>query len=305
MATALDRETRKPLAVVTGASSGIGLELAKQLASHGYDLMLAANESSLDDAAQAVEAAGGTVAGRVQADLATFDGVERLAGQIDSLGRPVDVLALNAGVGLGGSFIDDRLEDQLHLVQLDVVSTVHLAKRVVPDMVTRGSGRVLITASIAAITPTPFETVYGPSKAFVKSFAESLHNELKDTGVTVTAFMPGPTETNFFHRAGMDDTKIGAGSKDDPSDVARQAIDAMLAGTNHAVVGTLKTKAQAVAMESVLPRNRRRRIFTGIGLRPAPHGSELPPGTMKTRACLNSMPWSNVATAALFRRQTP
>lgn len=244
----------KPFAVVTGASSGIGLELARQFAGRNYDLLLAANSSSLDVAVGAVESAGGAVVDRVNADLATYDGVEQLYARIKSTGRPVDAIALNAGVGLGGNFVHDvRLEDALRLIQLDVVAVVHLAKRVLPDMVARGSGRVLIAASIAAITPTPFEAVYGPSKAFVKAFAEALHNELKDTGVTVTAFMPGPTETDFFRRAGMADTKIGAGPKDDPADVARQAVEAMLAGTNHAVVGSLKTKAQAAAMENVLP----------------------------------------------------
>jgi short-subunit dehydrogenase len=250
----------KPFAVVTGASSGIGLELARQLAERGYDLMLASNQTSLDDAARAVESAGGAVVSRVHSDLATPQGVEHVYDHIRSIGRAVDVIALNAGVGMGGGFLDAKLDDLLRLIQLDAVSVVHLAKRIVPDMVARGSGHVLITASIAAITPTPYETVYGPSKAFVKSFAETLREELKDRGVTVTAFMPGPTETNFFRRAGMADTKLGAGPKDDPADVARQAIDAMLSGADRKVTGSLKVKAQAAAMETILPEKTKARL---------------------------------------------
>ena len=244
-----------PFAVVTGASSGIGLALAAELAGRGHDLLLASNTGDLTAAAAAVSAAGGAVVDRVRADLATYDGVERLAGQIAAAGRPVDVLCLNAGVGLGGGFLRGELADMLHLIQLDVISVVHLAKRVVPGMVARGRGRVLVTASITAATP--FETVYGPSKAFVKSFAETLYAELKDAGVTATAFMPGPTETGFFHRAGMDDTTLGASPTDDPADVARQAVDAMLAGKGHAVVGSPKTKGQAAATEAVLPERAR------------------------------------------------
>ena len=241
-------------AVVTGASTGIGFELAKQLAERGYDVLIAANTGNLEAAAIAVEGAGASVVAKVNADLATYEGVEKLYAAIREAGRPVDALVLNAAVGMSGRFVEDaHLDDVLRLIQLDVVSVVHLAKRVLPDMVSRGSGRVLIAASIAAITPTPFEGVYGPSKAFVKSFAETLHSELKETGVTVTAFMPGPTETNFFHRAGLDDTKLGVGKKDSAADVARQAIDAMLAGKNHAVVGSLKTKVEAALLESVLP----------------------------------------------------
>jgi short-subunit dehydrogenase len=114
-------------------------------------------------------------------------------------------------------------------------------------MVARRQGRVLITSSIAGTMPAPFEAVYGASKAFLKSFAEGIREELKDTGVTVTALMPGATETEFFHRAGMDDTKIGVSEKDDPADVAREGYEALMAGKDHVVAGSFKNKVQAAA----------------------------------------------------------
>jgi len=165
----------------------------------------------------------------------------------------VDAIAINAGVGVGGDFARDTdLRDELNLINLNVVSTVHLAKRVVKDMVARGSGRILFTSSIAALMPGSFEAVYAASKAFVQSFAEAIRNELKDTGVTVTALQPGPTETNFFHRADMEDTRAGASKKDDPADVAKQGFDALMAGKDHVIAGSIMTKLQG-AMAKVLP----------------------------------------------------
>lgn len=241
----------RPLAVVTGASSGIGYELAKQFAQNGFDLVVTATGSSIDKAAQAFEELGALVE-TVQADLATYDGVETLYSQIQATGRPVEAIAINAGVGVGGKFTETDLKDELNLINLNVVSSVHLAKRVVKDMVERGKGRILFTSSIAALMPGPFEAVYAASKAFVHSFSEGLRNELKDTGVTVTALMPGPTDTNFFHRAGMDDTKAGAGQKDDPALVAKQGFEALMAGKDDLIAGSLKTKLQGT-VSRVLP----------------------------------------------------
>jgi len=242
----------KPLAVVTGASSGIGYELAKQFAEHGYDLVVAAGGPEIREAAQAFTALG-VNAMPVQADLATYDGVETLYAAIKAGGRPIDAIAINAGVGVGGDFTHETdLQDELNLINLNVVSTVHLAKRVLKDMVARGSGRVLFTSSIAALMPGTFEAVYAASKGFVQSFAEAIRNEVKDTGVTITALQPGPTDTNFFHRAGMDDTKVGASKKDDPAEVARQGFDALMAGKDHIIAGSLMTKMQGV-MGKALP----------------------------------------------------
>jgi len=240
--------TERPFAVVTGASSGIGYELAKQFAQHGYDLMIAAEDRAIEQAGASLRRDGAASVQPVQVDLATFEGVEQLSAAIAATGRPVDAVAINAGRGAGGDFVRGTdLRDELNIIDLNVTSTVHLAKRVLPDMVQRGSGRVLFTSSIAATMPGSYQAVYNASKSFVQSFAEAVRNELKDTGVTVTALMPGPTDTNFFDRAEMTDTKVGAGDKDDPAKVAEQGFEALMSGKDHVVAGSLKNKVQAQA----------------------------------------------------------
>lgn len=240
-----------PLAVVTGASSGIGLELAKQFASHGFDVLIAAEDEGIADAAATLTETGTRVFSQ-QVDLATYEGVETLYQRIRSLERPVDAIAINAGVGVGGPFIKTSLEEELNLIALNVTSAVHLAKRIATDMVNRGEGRILFTSSIAAEMPAPFEAVYGASKAFLLSFAEALRNELRDTGVTVTALQPGATDTNFFRRAHMEDTKVGTAEKDSPADVARDGFDALMAGKDYVVAGSWKNKFQST-MAQILP----------------------------------------------------
>jgi short-subunit dehydrogenase len=229
-------ETR-PLAVVTGASSGIGYELAKQFAEHDFDLVLAAEDDAIHAAASELGAEA------VQVDLGTAAGVEELYARI--AGRPVDALALNAGIGAGGAFATDTdLAQELQIVDLNCRSTVHLAKLVLRDMAARDAGRILFTSSIASAMPGSFQAVYNASKSFVQSFALALRNELKDTHVTVTALMPGPTETEFFERADMLDTKVGSGDKDDPADVARDGFEALMAGKERVVSASMSTKAQ-------------------------------------------------------------
>jgi short-subunit dehydrogenase len=243
--------SKKPYAVVTGASSGIGYELAKVFAEEGHDLLVVAEDAEIERAAGELRALGAAVEA-MQADLATHEGVERLADRLEAAGRPIDAIALNAGVGVGGGFLDTDLQEELDLIALNVTGVVHLAKRVLPAMVARGEGKVLFTSSIAATMPGPFMAVYAASKAFVQSFAEALRNEVKDSGVTITSLQPGPTETHFFDRAHMEDTKVAQDPKDDPAVVARDGYDAMMAGKDHVVAGAMKNKLQ-VMMNRVTP----------------------------------------------------
>jgi short-subunit dehydrogenase len=241
----------RPFALVTGASSGIGLELARQFVRNGFDLMIAAENDGVRSAAGELgqeEGAAADVEG-VQVDLAMPEGVDELYRRARATGRPLDAVAINAGVGVGGDFArETSLESELNLIRLNVLSTVHLAKLVLGPMVARGQGRVLFTSSIAAIMPTPMEAVYGASKAFVLEFAASLRHELKDTGVSITALMPGPTNTNFFVRAGLDDKKVAEKAEEnDPADVARMGFEALMAGKERIVAGNLSVKAQAAA----------------------------------------------------------
>jgi uncharacterized protein len=233
----------KPFAVITGASSGIGLELAKQFAEHDHDLLLCAENEIPPNAIQASSVQ------TVRADLRTRAGVDTLYRAIIDSGRGVDALVLNAGVGQGGAFIDQDLVDILSIVDLNVTSTVHLARLVLPDMVRRGSGRVLVLSSIASLMPGSYQAVYNASKSFLQSFTQALQAELADTAVTLTTLMPGPTDTAFFERADMaDNTKIGqSSSKDDPAQVAAQGYRAMMAGKRRVVGGGMSTRAQYYA----------------------------------------------------------
>ncbi len=233
------------LAIVTGASSGIGYNLAKVFAENGYDLAIASAGERLDEAEQDFRALGVSVTA-VQADLATYEGVDEFWEAVEALGRPVDAAALNAGVGVGGLFNETSLDKEINLIRLNVEGTVHLAKHVVNHMVARGEGKILITASIAAEMIAPREAVYSASKAFDLSFAKSLRAELEGTGVTVTALQPGPVDTDFFHRADMDDTQVGQEGKKDnePYDVARQGFEALMKGEKHVYAADWKTKME-------------------------------------------------------------
>ncbi|HEX3593662.1 MAG TPA: SDR family NAD(P)-dependent oxidoreductase [Polyangiaceae bacterium] len=241
------------LASVTGASSGIGLELARQFAQHGFDLVIAAEDGAITTVGQELASRYSRSVDAVQVDLRSYEAVEDLYRRIQATGRPLEAIAINAGVGVGGDFTRETdLQKELALIELNVASTVHLAKRVLPDMVGRRAGRVLFTASIAGIMPTPLEAVYGASKAFVLEFAASLRSELEGTGVTVTALLPGPTDTNFFQRAGLGDKKVAEKARaNDPADVARMGFEALMAGKERVVAGNLEVKLQGAAARFV------------------------------------------------------
>jgi short-subunit dehydrogenase len=240
-----------PFAVITGASSGIGFELALLFAGDGFDLMLCAEDDALEAAALRCRTAGVEVQ-TFQTDLGSADGVQAFYEAVIATGRPVDAAVLNAGVGRGGAFADADLADLLEVVDLNVRSTVHLLRLLLPDLVAQDSGRVLVTSSIASTMPGAFQAVYNASKSFVQSLVEAVQNELKDTSVTLTSLMPGPTETNFFHRAGMDDTPMGQMKKDDAAAVAQQGYAALMSGKDRVVAASLGTKAQELAAK-VLP----------------------------------------------------
>lgn len=238
----------RPLAVVTGASSGIGYELAKQCAENGFDLLIAADEPAIGKAAEDFRALGVSVE-PVEVDLATTEGVDRLYAAAN--GRPIEALLANAGHGLGKGFLDQGFEEARHVVDTNITGTIYLIHKVGRDLRARGKGRILITGSIAGFIPGTYQAVYNGTKAFMDSFSFALRAELKDSGVTVTCLMPGATDTEFFARADMLDTKVGAGKKDDPADVAKVGFEAMMKGEGDVVSG-LKNKIQS-AVANVTP----------------------------------------------------
>jgi short-subunit dehydrogenase len=244
--------TSGELAVVTGASSGIGLALARIFAAHRYDLLVVADEPEINGVADELSATGVTVRA-VQADLRDFREVERTYQAISAEGRLPAAVAFNAGIGRAGRFVDADLQADLDIVDLNVRSTVHLAKLVLRDMADADTGRALFTSSIVAMMPGSHQTMYNASKSFIQSFAEGLHDEFRGTGVSVTALVPGPTDTAFFRRNSMHDTPLGRMPfKDDPAKTAEQGYDAMMRGQQKVVASSLVSKLTGAAAH-VLP----------------------------------------------------
>lgn len=255
----------RPLAIVTGASSGIGYELARCCAENGFDLLIAADRPQIELAAAQLRAPGVRV-DWVEADLATYDGVDELLAAID--GRPVDALLANAGHGLGKAFLDQDFAAIRHVIDTNVTGTLYLLQKVGRQMHARGEGRILITGSIAGFIPGSFQAAYNGTKAFMNSFSFALRNELADTNVTVTCLMPGVTDTDFFARADMLDTAVGRGPKDDPKVVAKVGFDAMMAGDGDVVAGWRNKVQSAVANvtpAAVLAEQHRRMAEPGSG----------------------------------------
>ena len=257
--------TRK-FAIVTGASTGIGLELARCCAKEGFDLLIAADEAEIEQAAASLRSHGTRVEA-VQADLATLEGVDKLYAAAN--GRPVDALLANAGHGLGHAFLDQEFSRARHVIDTNITGTVYLIHKVGNDMRRRNAGRILITGSIAGFTPGSFQAVYNGSKAFLNSFSFALREELRDSSVTVTCLMPGATETEFFERADMMDTAVGTAEKDDAAGVAKAGFEAMMKGEGDVVTG-FRNKIQS-SVANVLP----------AGMLARQHRKHAEPGTAK------------------------
>lgn len=242
----------RPLALVTGASSGIGLALAEQFARNGFDLVVVAEDDELESAAVELRGLGAAVS-PVRADLTVRAEVDKVVAAVRGSGRPLDAAALNAGVGVAGRFAETDLDAELGMVELNCASTVQLAKHVVRDMVARDQGRILFTSSVASQAPEPYQAVYAATKAFVQFLALGIREELSGTGVTVTALLPGPTETEFFDRADATDSRIGASSsKDDPAQVARQGFEGLMKGEASVFAGSVTSKLLG-RLSAVLP----------------------------------------------------
>jgi len=253
----------RPLAIVTGASTGIGYELARCCAEHGFDLLVAADEPEIERAAADFRALGVQVES-VQEDLATEEGVDALYAAVR--GRPVDALLANADRGLGRAFLDQDFAEVRRVVDTNITGTIDLIQKVGRDMRDLGRGRILITGSIAGFMPGSFQAVYNGTKSFLNSFSFALRNELKDSGVTVTCLMPGATETEFFERADMMDTKVGQDEKDDPADVAKSGFEAMMSGSGDVVTGwknKVQTTIANVTPSGVLAEQHRRMAEPG------------------------------------------
>jgi uncharacterized protein len=255
----------RPLAIVTGASAGIGYELAKCCAERHFDLLIAADQPAIYDAAQDFRVLGAAVEA-LEADLATLDGVDRLYAAIK--GRPVEALLANAGHGLGHGFLDQNFDEVRHIIDTNITGTLYLIKRIGRDMRARDRGRILITGSVAGFMPGSFQAVYSGTKAFINSFSFALRNELQDTGVTVTCLMPGATETEFFARADMLDTKVGQQEKDDAAEVAKAGFEAMMRGEGDVVTGwknKLQTTFANVTPSDMLAERHRKIAEPGSG----------------------------------------
>jgi len=255
-------ETR-PLAIVTGASTGIGYELAKCAVENGYDLIIAADEPAIHTAAAKLSSKGARVL-PIEADLATPDGCEKLYAAAQ--GRPVSILMANAGRGLGHAFIDQSWADIQRVIDTNITGTLYLIHKVARDMKNRGDGKILITGSIAGLMPGTFQAVYNGTKALLDSFSFALRAELKDSGVTVTCLMPGATETEFFERADLMDTKVGTQKKDSAADVAKSGWDALMNNEGEVVTGwnnKLRAAISHIVPQGVLAEQHRKMAAPG------------------------------------------
>ncbi len=249
-------EQEKPLALVTGSSAGIGLELARLFVADGFETIVCGSNPKVHSVAEQLSTDGSVVA--VQSDLTTAEGAEEVISAVD--GRPLDALVLNAGIAIGGAFLDVPLDRHLQLVEININSTLRLCHGLLPAMIARGRGKLLLVSSLSAITPTPYESIYGPSKSFMTSFGHGLREELRGTGVEVTILHPGATATDFHIRAGMGSTRFGDNSwKNDPAEVARQGYEALKSGVTSLVGGDEETQAAGRELRAMNDEDKARR----------------------------------------------
>ncbi len=242
---------QKKYALITGATSGIGKELAKLFANDGYNLVIAARDQSELDSTASKLKAGGIDVITISKDLFKQGAAAELYSEVKDKGIEIDVLVNDAGQGLYGKFIDTDLEREINIIQLNIVALISLTKPFLKDMVARGSGKILNLSSLASKVPGPWQSVYHGTKAFVQSFTEAVRSEVKDTGVTLTALLPGAVDTDFFHKADMEDSKVMESDMYDPAKVAKDGYEALMAGDDKAISGFM-TKAQ-IAMANMTP----------------------------------------------------
>lgn len=247
-------QNEKKYALVTGATSGIGLELAKLFAADGYNIVAVARSTEdLDRIKIDFAQQYGVTVQPLSKDLFDPNAAIDIYQQVKDSGIQIEVLVNDAGQGVYGLFLESDIDRQLQIIQLNISSLTVLTYLFAKDMVQRGSGKILQLASIVSEVPAPYQAVYGGTKAYVLSFTEALISELKGTGVTLTALQPGATDTDFFNKAGAQDSKIVAdkSSLADPAKVAKDGYDALMRGDDKEVSGA-KNKLQS-AMSNVMP----------------------------------------------------
>lgn len=248
----MQKDTTGQTVLITGASSGIGYELARCFAADGHHLVLVArHQDRLDAVALELSSRYGIQATSIARDLFLPGAAEELYREVQAKGLQVDILVNDAGQGEWGEFHTTDLQRQLDIIQLNVVALTALTHLFLQDMIAKGYGKILNLASIASTSANPLLGVYAATKAYVLSFSEALHNELKDKNITVTALMPGATDTDFFNKANMEHTKAGQGSKDDPAEVAKTGYEALMSGDDKVISG-MKNKIMGGMLNSVM-----------------------------------------------------
>lgn len=238
---------KRLFALITGGSSGIGFELAKVFAENGYNLILVARSAeTLAKISSELQQQHHIHVDVLSYDLSDRNNVFELCKEVDRLGIRVDVLVNNAGQGCYGQFIDTDVQEELKMIQLNIDAYVILTKHFLAKMVARNEGRILNVSSIAGKMPGPYQAVYHGTKAFIHSFSEAIRAEVHDTGVTITSLLPGATDTDFFHKAHMEESKMLEQKLSDPSKVAKEGFDALMRGDDMVIPGA-KWKAQIAA----------------------------------------------------------